>query len=89
MAGPYKDTVNLPKTKFNMRANSKQREPELQKFWAREKVYERLSREGPGEIFTLHDGPPYANGDLHCGHALNKVTPPSRPSLEEDSFCHT
>ena len=72
--GPYKNTVNLPKTKFNMRANSKQREPELQRFWAKEKVYERLSRENLGDIYTLHDGPPYANGDLHCGHALNKVT---------------
>ena len=74
-AGPYKDTVNLPQTKFNMRANSKQREPELQRFWAKEKVYEGLSRNNPGEPFTLHDGPPYANGDLHCGHALNKVPP--------------
>lgn len=71
--GPYKNTVNLPQTKFNMRANSRQREPELQKFWEKERIYQQLSRENGGEAFTLHDGPPYANGDLHCGHALNKV----------------
>lgn len=73
LTGPYKNTVNLPQTKFNMRANSKQREPELHKFWTKERVYERLSRDNPGDVYTLHDGPPYANGDLHCGHALNKV----------------
>ena len=72
-AGPYKNTVNLPQTKFNMRANSKQREPEIQKFWASEQVYETLLEQNSGGIYTLHDGPPYANGDLHCGHALNKV----------------
>lgn len=69
----YKDTVNLPQTNFNMRANSVTREPELQKFWAEEQIYERLSETNPGETFTLHDGPPYANGDLHIGHALNKI----------------
>lgn len=69
----YKDTVNLPQTKFDMRANAIKREPELQKFWAEEKIYEYLSQENPGEIFILHDGPPYANGTLHIGHALNKI----------------
>ncbi|NEO68094.1 isoleucine--tRNA ligase [Moorena sp. SIO3H5] len=69
----YKDTVNLPKTEFNMRANAIKREPELQKFWAEQTIYERLSQNNPGEIFVLHDGPPYANGSLHMGHALNKV----------------
>ncbi|MCP2727706.1 isoleucine--tRNA ligase [Limnofasciculus baicalensis] len=69
----YKDTVNLPKTKFDMRANAVIREPELQQFWADEQIYERLSQENPGEIFVLHDGPPYANGALHIGHALNKI----------------
>lgn len=69
----YKDTVNLPQTDFNMRANSVTREPELQKFWAEQQIYERLSRTNPGELFILHDGPPYANGDLHIGHALNKI----------------
>ena len=79
-AGPasYKDTLNLLETPFQMRANARQREPEIQAFWAEQRLYERLSREGldpakPGAVFTLHDGPPYANGALHVGHALNKI----------------
>ncbi|MBD1877775.1 isoleucine--tRNA ligase [Coleofasciculus sp. FACHB-T130] len=71
--GNYKDTVNLPKTQFDMRANAIKREPELQKFWADQQIYERLSQNNPGKIFVLHDGPPYANGSLHIGHALNKI----------------
>ncbi|WP_414541190.1 isoleucine--tRNA ligase [Nostoc sp. CCY0012] len=71
--GSYKDTVNLPKTKFDMRANAIKREPEIQKFWEENKIYDRLSQENPGELFILHDGPPYANGSLHIGHALNKI----------------
>lgn len=69
----YKDTVNLPKTKFDMRANAVKREPELQKFWEENQIYQKLSQNNPGEIFVLHDGPPYANGALHMGHALNKT----------------
>jgi isoleucyl-tRNA synthetase len=69
----YKDTVNLPKTQFDMRANAVKREPELQKFWEENQIYEKLSQQNPGEIFILHDGPPYANGSLHLGHALNKI----------------
>lgn len=69
----YKDTVNLPKTNFDMRANATKREPEIQKFWAENQIYERLSQNNKGEIFVLHDGPPYANGSLHIGHALNKI----------------
>ncbi len=69
----YKDTVNLPKTKFDMRANAIKREPEIQKFWADNQIYDRLSQNNPGELFVLHDGPPYANGSLHIGHALNKI----------------
>jgi len=71
--GRYKKTVNLPQTKFDMRANAVKREPELQKFWADQNIYEDLSQNNPGEVFVLHDGPPYANGDLHIGHALNKI----------------
>ena len=71
--GSYKDTVNLPQTKFDMRANAAKREPELQKFWAERQIYEQLSDQNPGEPFILHDGPPYANGALHMGHTLNKV----------------
>jgi len=70
----YKDTVNLPKTKFDMRANATKREPELQKFWAENQIYEQQARRSPaGDRFVLHDGPPYANGSLHMGHALNKI----------------
>ncbi len=69
----YKDTLNLLQTPFQMRANARQREPELQAFWAELGLYRRLSQENPGEPFTLHDGPPYANGALHVGHALNKI----------------
>lgn len=70
----YRDTVILPDTPFSMRANSKTREPELQAYWAERRIYERLlARNESGGSFVLHDGPPYANGDLHVGHALNKV----------------
>jgi isoleucyl-tRNA synthetase len=69
----YKDTLNLLRTPFAMRANARVREPEIQAFWAELGLYERLSRENPDPPFTLHDGPPYANGALHVGHALNKV----------------
>ncbi|MCC5626834.1 isoleucine--tRNA ligase [Nostoc sphaeroides CHAB 2801] len=72
-SGSYKDTVNLPKTNFDMRANAIKREPEIQKFWEDNKIYDRLSENNPGELFILHDGPPYANGSLHIGHALNKI----------------
>ncbi|GJD23675.1 isoleucyl-tRNA synthetase [Rivularia sp. IAM M-261] len=72
-AKSYKDTVNLPQTKFDMRANAVKREPEIQKFWEENNIYGRLSEENPGELFILHDGPPYANGSLHVGHALNKI----------------
>ncbi|MEO0395294.1 MAG: isoleucine--tRNA ligase [Cyanobacteria bacterium P01_A01_bin.137] len=56
-----------------MRANAIKREPELQAFWDDSKIYETLSQENSGDVFVLHDGPPYANGSLHMGHALNKV----------------
>ena len=56
-----------------MRANAVKREPELQKFWAENQIYEQLSQNNPKEPFILHDGPPYANGSLHMGHALNKI----------------
>ena len=69
----YKDTLNLLKTDFSMRANSVTREPEIQKFWKENAIDLKLGQSNSGEIFTLHDGPPYANGALHMGHALNKV----------------
>jgi isoleucyl-tRNA synthetase len=70
----YKQTLNLPKTGFPMKANLAQREPEMLKRWQADDVYAqvRAARAG-GERFVLHDGPPYANGDIHIGHAVNKV----------------
>ena len=56
-----------------MRANSTVREPEIQKFWKDKGIDFELGLNNKGETFTLHDGPPYANGALHMGHALNKV----------------
>ncbi len=70
----YKKTLNLPKTQFAMRANLPQKEPLQLKEWEEKKIYEKLreqSKDQPG--FILHDGPPYANGHLHMGHAINKV----------------
>ncbi|GBF91728.1 isoleucyl-tRNA synthetase [Raphidocelis subcapitata] len=71
--GPYSATVKTPVTDFSMRANAVVREPEIQSYWAQRRVYENLAESNPGEPWTLHDGPPYANGDLHIGHALNKI----------------
>ncbi|TKW41867.1 hypothetical protein SEVIR_1G346000v4 [Setaria viridis] len=71
--GKYKHTVDLPKTTFGLRANSVVREPELQKLWEENQVLKRVSERNTGTTFVLHDGPPYANGDLHMGHALNKI----------------
>ncbi len=69
----YKETVLLPQTDFSMRANAVKREPELQAYWREKKLYEKLAESNAGKPFILHDGPPYANGDLHMGHALNKI----------------
>jgi isoleucyl-tRNA synthetase len=69
----YKDTLNLLETGFGMRANAIQREPELQALWRERGIDLELGLNNPGRMFTLHDGPPYANGALHMGHALNKV----------------
>ena len=69
----YKDTLNLLQTNFGMRANATLREPELQAFWRKKNIDFELGLNNTGETFTLHDGPPYANGTLHMGHALNKV----------------
>lgn len=70
----YKDTLNMMKTDFPMRANLPQREPEILKGWYDGEVYEKLMEHNEGKpLFILHDGPPYANGDIHIGHALNKT----------------
>ncbi len=69
----YKDTLHLPATKFPMRAGLPGREPGWLERWERIGVYDRLRGKQGREQFTLHDGPPYANGHLHIGHALNKI----------------
>ncbi len=69
----YKDTLNLPQTDFPMRAGLPKREPEWLARWERLCVYDRLREKEGRAPFTLHDGPPYANGHLHIGHALNKI----------------
>jgi len=70
----YKDTLNLPKTAFPMKANLAQREPQQLKKWAEQGIYAQIQAAGAGKPkFILPDGPPYANGDIHIGHAVNKV----------------
>ncbi len=70
----YRETLNLPQTDFPMKAGLPKREPETLANWARIGLYEKLREQGKGrEKFVLHDGPPYANGDVHIGHALNKI----------------
>ncbi len=70
----YRDTLNLPKTKFKMKANLTQKEPMYLKRWDREGLYHKLQEAAAGRpLFVLHDGPPYANGNIHLGTAFNKV----------------
>jgi isoleucyl-tRNA synthetase len=70
----YRDTLNLPKTGFSMKANLIQREPQLRKKWAKENIYAKIRKARKGApLYILHDGPPYANGDIHMGHVINKV----------------
>lgn len=68
----YGKTLNLPKTSFQMRANLPTKEPNILKKWEDEKIYEKGLQKG-SKTFILHDGPPYANGGIHIGHALNKI----------------
>ena len=73
--GPdYSDTLYLPKTDFPMRAGLPQKEPEILARWVRDDLYRQLRAAAAGRAkFVLHDGPPYANGNIHIGHALNKI----------------
>ena len=68
-----KSTLNLPSTPFAMKANLVNKEPEILKLWDRFKCYQKVSTRKSDDSFILHDGPPYANGDLHIGHAVNKI----------------
>jgi isoleucyl-tRNA synthetase len=70
----YKDTLLMPKTEFPMRGNLPQREPEIQAKWEEMNIYKKVQEHTLGRpMYVLHDGPPYANGDIHMGHALNKI----------------
>ncbi|WP_421866901.1 isoleucine--tRNA ligase [Motiliproteus sp.] len=70
----YKHTLNLPETDFPMRGNLAQREPEMLKRWNEMELYQQIRQVSQGrDKFVLHDGPPYANGDIHIGHAVNKI----------------
>jgi isoleucyl-tRNA synthetase len=74
MSQNYKDTLNLPRTDFPMKANLPAREPELLKQWEETRLYQQIQKSRKGrELFVLHDGPPFANGDVHMGTALNKI----------------
>ncbi|HPD61490.1 MAG TPA: class I tRNA ligase family protein, partial [Thermodesulfobacteriota bacterium] len=70
----YKSTIQLPKTAFSQKANLSQKEPEILAKWEKMDIYKLIERT-PGEQgkYILHDGPPYANGHIHMGHALNKI----------------
>jgi isoleucyl-tRNA synthetase len=70
----YKSTLNLPHTDFPMRGNLAQREPDMLKAWTDNELYQKIRQQSKGRpTFVLHDGPPYANGDIHIGHAVNKI----------------
>ena len=70
----YKDTINLPRTPFAMKANLANREPGMVEAWEAADRYQRIQEKTTGRpLWVLHDGPPYANGDLHMGHAVNKI----------------
>ena len=70
----YKKTLNMPKSGFPMRAGLAQREPDMLKHWEEIDLYNELLKKNEGKpLFSLHDGPPFSNGALHMGHALNKA----------------
>ena len=74
MSQNYKETLNLPRTDFAMKANLATREPEMLRTWEEKRLYQEIQKSRQGrELFVLHDGPPFANGDVHMGTALNKI----------------
>src|SRR6266568_3702204 len=74
MSQNYKETLNLPRTEFPMKANLAAREPELLRVWEETRLYQQIQKSRKDrELFVLHDGPPFANGDVHMGTALNKI----------------
>ena len=74
MAKDYTSTLNLPQTEFSMRANLPQREPDMLKYWDSIDLYNAMLKNAEGKpLYLLHDGPPFSNGNIHMGHALNKI----------------
>src|SRR6059036_2960806 len=74
MSQNYKETLNLPRTEFPMKANLAAREPDMLKMWEETRLYKQIQKaRSDSELFVLHDGPPFANGDVHMGTALNKI----------------
>ena len=74
MEKDYKDTLNLPKTDLPMKAGLPKKEPEILSFWDSINLYNLIRKENAKkDKFILHDGPPYANGDIHLGHSVNKI----------------
>lgn len=73
MANDYSKTVHLPKTQFPMKGDLPKREPAWLEFWEKNDVYRKMQDAGRASTYVLHDGPPYANGHIHIGHALNKI----------------
>ncbi|WP_295765640.1 class I tRNA ligase family protein, partial [uncultured Oscillibacter sp.] len=70
----YNKTINLPKTEFPMRAGLPKREPEMLRRWEAEDLYHELLKKNEGKpLFSLHDGPPFSNGSIHMGTAMNKA----------------
>ena len=70
----YKNTLSLPQTSFPMKANLTEKEPMILRFWEEIRIYELLREQRKtSPLWILHDGPPYANGNIHIGHALNKI----------------
>jgi len=70
----YKSTLNLPKTDFPMKASLSRKEPETLRWWEQIRIYEKIREVSRGRpTYILHDGPPYANGNIHLGTALNKI----------------
>ena len=71
----YQKTLNLPKTAFGMRAGLTQKEPAFLEQWNKEKLYAKIRKQSEGKpSFVLHDGPPYANGDIHIGHEIGRAS---------------
>ena len=74
MTTNYRDTLNLPNTDFSMKAGLPRKEPEILDLWSRSDLYGKIRKKYQDkELFLLHDGPPYANGDIHLGHSVNKI----------------